>query len=80
MSVEERLDAIDRKLAVAVEVARRVESRVIETNGRLREVERNEIRRDGALDALRWMVGVAIGIMGVGATIAGVVLGFVVNA
>ena len=77
MTVEERLDSIDSKLAVTVEVVQRVEARVIDTNGRLRDVERNEIRRDGALDALRWMVGVAIGVMGVGATIAGIVLGFV---
>lgn len=79
MTVEERLDSIDSKLAVTVEVVQRVEARVIDTNGRLRDVERNEIRRDGALDALRWMVGVAIGVMGVGATIAGIVLGFVVK-
>ena len=76
-TVEQRLDSIDQKLAVTIEVGHRVEARVKETNGRLKEVEVAQHRLDGAIGAIRWMMGVAIGIMGIGAAIAGIVLGFV---
>ena len=42
-------------------------------------MEARELVREGALMTLRWMVGVGIGIMGIGATTAGLVLGFLVR-
>jgi len=78
-TVEQRLDAIDSRLAVVVEVAQRVEARVIETNGRLRDVEGRELRRDGALSMLRWIVAVGIATFGVVTPIAGLVIGFLVK-
>lgn len=77
VTVEQRLDSIERTVAVTVEIVKRIEARVIETNGRLRDVEAQGLRRDGALSMLRWIVVTGIAAFGVSAPIAGIVLGFI---
>lgn len=47
------------------------------TNGSIAEIKTEQNRMEGALSVLKWLVGVSISIMGVGAAVAGLVLGYV---
>lgn len=48
-------------------------------NGQLAEVQAEQHYTHGAVDVLRWVVGVTLVVMGIGVSVAGVILGIVVK-
>lgn len=47
------------------------------TNGAVAELRTEQLKAEGALGVLKWLVGVTIAMVGVGAAVAGVVLAIV---
>lgn len=56
-----------------------IEQHAREVNGSVAELKKETLRAEGALAAMRWMITTTLGLVGVGATVAGVVLAIVAS-
>lgn len=73
-SVEELIQKALTELSAMKAIVQRVEVHAEKTNGRLLEVEKTQLRQEGALGIMRWLGGFLIASLSAAAAIAGVVI------
>ena len=65
-------------LKVLVDRVGKIEQHQAATNGNVATLKANDLRQEGAMGVLRWLVLTTLGVVSAGAGVAGVVLALVV--